>query len=210
MYKILIVDDDPVLSNSIAIFFRNKNFIVINFKNVYSVLVFLKNNYVDLIIADILMLELDGYDLINILKNYKLYSSIPFIFLTAKGITSDKIKGYNLGCNSYITKPFDPNELLSIVKNLLNSYLFNSLKSNQVLSLTQQNRTNFHPSLKGFTYREQSILKLVLKGYTNKEIANTLQLGIRNVEKYVSRLLSKTNTRNRTELVNYIFKITII
>nr|QCI05111.1 hypothetical protein [Centroceras clavulatum] len=210
MNKILIVDDDSSLSNSISIFFRNKNFIVINFQNVYSVLVFLKNNYVDLIIADILMPELDGYDLINILKSYKFYSSIPFIFLTAKGITSDKIKGYNLGCNSYITKPFDPNELLSIVNNLLNSYLFNNLKNNQNLSIDQKSTLYLNPLFKELTYREKSILKLVLKGYTNKEIANILQLSVRNVEKYVSRLLNKTNTRNRTELVNYIFRKTFL
>jgi len=58
-------------------------------------------------------------------------------------------------------------------------------------------------SLPVFTYREKSILELVIKGYTNKEIANSLQLSLRNVEKYVSRLLYKTNTRNRTELVNF-------
>ena len=121
-------------------------------------------------------------------------------FLTAKGITRDKVKGYNLGCNVYITKPFAAYELLSIINNLLN---INNPTLQKNAFYNQINPTVMDISLPVFTYREKSILELVIKGYTNKEIANSLQLSLRNVEKYVSRLLYKTNTRNRTELVNF-------
>jgi len=205
MHSILIVDDDIVLRDAIVTFLKNKDFHVISVNNVYEVLLFLYADSIDLIIADIMMPELDGYDLLNILKNDIQYSMIPIILLTAKGITHDKVKGYNLGCNMYITKPFVPYELLSIINNLLN---INNpiLKKDNIYdyNINKNNNKVVSSSLPSFTYRETSILNLVIKGYTNKEIAHSLQLSIRNVEKYVSRLLGKTNTRNRTELVNYI------
>ena len=202
MHSILIVDDDIILRNAIVAFLKNKRFSVISLNSVYEVLIFLHKNSVDLIIADIMMPELDGYDLLNILKNDVQYSTIPIILLTAKGITNDKVKGYNLGCNMYITKPFAPYELLSIINNFLN---INNLISHKH-DIYNQRMTKKVSNIKLplFTYRETSILDLVIQGYTNKEIANSLQLSVRNVEKYVSRLLDKTNTRNRTELVNYI------
>lgn len=205
MLSILIVDDDIMLRNSMIEFLKNKQFFTISLESVYEVLVFLNNNSVDLIIADIMMPELDGYDLLSILKNDRKYNTIPIILLTAKGITNDKVKGYNLGCNMYITKPFIPYELLSIINNLLNI-------NKPILQQNDTYNQNFSKkiidiALPVLTYRETSILNLVIKGYTNKEIADSLQLSIRNVEKYVSRLLNKTKTRNRTELVNYILNL---
>ena len=202
MHKILVLDDDINLRNSICAFFYNEKFSVISLGSVYDVLIFLKKNSIDLIIADIMMPELDGYDLLIILKSYSQYSLIPVVLLTAKGITYDRIKGYNLGCNIYITKPFAPYELLSIVNNLLN--INNPVLQNHIFHNKEFTKQLLNISLPKFTDREISILNLVIKGYTNKEVANSLQLSIRNVEKYVGRLLYKTNTRNRTELVNYI------
>ena len=204
MHSILIVDDDRVLRNAVVTFLKNKHFSVISLDSVYQVLLFLNKNSIDLIIADIMMPELDGYDLLHILKNDLQYNAIPIILLTAKGITNDKVKGYNLGCNMYITKPFAPYELLSIINNLLkiNNPLLQ--KDNIYNQDIETKRSLLEVSWPIFTDREKSILKLVIKGYTNKEIASSLQLSRRNVEKYVSRLLHKTNTRNRTELVNYI------
>nr|QCI06722.1 hypothetical protein [Gayliella sp.] len=201
MNNLLIVDDDIYVRNSIEVFLKNEKFNVISLQDVYSVLLYLKENLVDLIIIDIVMPELDGYDLLKILRSQLVYSCIPCILLTAKGLTVDKIKGYNLGCNVYITKPFDPYELLSIVKNLLHFNINTCFDDISVDSLISSN--DFILSL--FTEREKSVLNLVLQGYTNKEIGITLQLSIRSIEKYVSKLLDKTNSRNRTELVNYIF-----
>jgi len=202
MHSILLVDDDKILREAIVTFLKNKQFTVISLDSVYDVLIFLNHNSVDLIIADIMMPELDGYDLLNILKNDLQYNEIPIILLTAKGITTDKVKGYNLGCNVYMTKPFAPYELLSIINNLLK--INNPLLNKDKIYSHNFDKIGIDVALPVFTYRETSILNLVTKGYTNKEIAHSLQLSIRNVEKYVSRLLDKTSTRNRTELVNYI------
>jgi len=139
----------------------------------------------------------DGYSLLYYLRLNDNLSSMPFIFLTAKGMTSDRIRGYDLGCNVYLTKPFHPSELLSIVNNLLNS-----MPSNLQYIDFYYDRSQKINKLK-FTFRELSILNLLITGMMNKEIASILGLKIRNVEKYVSRLLNKTKTRNRTELAQF-------
>lgn len=202
MYKILVLDDDVLLRDAMFDFLKNEKFSVISLESVYLVLIFIKKNCVDLIIADVMMPELDGYDLLNILRSFPIYNMVPIILLTAKGITSDKVKGYDLGCNIYITKPFDPHELLSIINNLLH---INNHKTYR-LDSKEMDLDYLEALSLVFTYREKSILNLVIKGYTNKEIASALKLSRRNVEKYVSRLLYKTHTRNRTELVKYILQ----
>jgi len=202
--KILLVDDDKTLSNSITAFLQSENFSIFGVSNVYNALVYLKLNKPDLIIIDIMMRQLDGYDLLKILKRSQHLYFIPTVILTAKGLTSDRIRGYNIGCNAYLTKPFDSNELLSIINNMLSLYLSSISKEGLLLDDKLQTLiSTFHLDA-SFTHREKTILRLVLRGCTNKEIANYLQLSVRNIEKYVSRLLDKTNTRNRTELVNLI------
>nr|QCI08290.1 hypothetical protein [Pterothamnion crispum] len=205
MKKILIVDDDIYLRTSIATYLQSANFLVMSVESVHHALVYLNRNMPDLIITDIMMNQLDGYDFLDILKSSKNLSNIPVILLTAKGMTHDRIKGYDLGCNAYLTKPFNPQELISIINNIFSN--INLIKNNIESNLQLDFRFLYDKSCISFTYREKTILSLVLKGFMNKEIAMQLNVSIRNVEKYVSRLLHKTKTRNRTELVNFILSL---
>lgn len=201
MYNyILVVDDDIKLAYAIQSYLSSKKikiFIVDNFIAAIKLLNLYKFN---LVISDIIMPSYSGYDLLVYLRLHNTLSSIPFIFLTAKGMTVDRIKGYNLGCSIYLTKPFHPSELLSIVNNLL-YIVINSNNKNTYSPIFKQTRNNLC-----LTHRENSICNLLVKGHTNKEIAYILNLSLRNVEKYVSRLLSKTSTRNRTELASYLYQ----
>ena len=152
-----------------------------------------------------MMPYLNGYQLLSKLRANTQYSSIPFIFLTAKGMTHDRIEGYNLGCNAYLTKPFHPSELLSIINNLLDrldtsTHYKQNKQSKHNMKLL--NHTTFN-----FTSREKSITHLLVKGLMNSEIANILNISKRNVEKYISRLLNKTKTRNRTELIRILLSV---
>lgn len=202
MNKVLLVDDDNELINLLSSYLLSEGFFINAVHNVQSALVIIKNDKPDLIITDIMMNNLDGYDFIKLLKWDIVFSDIPVIFLTAKGMTYDRIKGYNLGCHAYLIKPFNPQELLAIIKNIFNNIQL--LKTN----LGQPNLIDkllVNPKIFiFFTNREKNILKLILKGYMNKEIAIQLNISLRNVEKYVSRLLCKTNTRNRTQLVQLV------
>nr|YP_009391943.1 hypothetical protein [Acrosorium ciliolatum]ARW60087.1 hypothetical protein [Acrosorium ciliolatum] len=202
MKRLLLVDDDNELRNLLSSYLFDEGFFINSVHNVQSALVIIKQDRPDLIITDIMMNNLDGYDFIKLLKWDILFSDIPVVFLTAKGMTYDRIKGYNLGCHAYLTKPFNPQELLAIIKNIFNN--IELLKIN-LLNISLIDKLLVNPKIfKFFTHREKNILKLVMQGYMNKEIAIQLNISLRNVEKYISRLLNKTNTRNRTELVQVV------
>lgn len=201
--RILIVDDDIYLNNVISEYLISEGFDVDLASSVHSALKVINNTKPDMIITDIMMPLIDGYEFIKMLRLHDQLLNIPIILLTAKGMTEDRIRGYDLGCNAYLTKPFDPKELLSIINNLFNN--INLLQTFQ----NDNNNTLFQSSnsvmlIEKLTNREMTILKLVSKGYKNKEIAQQLQVSTRNVEKYVSRLLTKTSTRNRTELAQLV------
>lgn len=197
--KLLIVDDDNDLRNLLSTYLIAEGFFIHSVHDVHSALVLIKKDRPNLIITDIMMKKLDGYDFIKLLKWDILLADIPVIFLTAKGMTYDRIKGYNLGCHAYLTKPFNPQELSAIIKSIFNN--IDLLKIN-LSEMNYVDKLIVNPKvLNLFTSREKAILELVIKGCMNKEIAIKLSVSLRNVEKYVSILLIKTNTRNRTQLV---------
>nr|YP_009296687.1 hypothetical protein Apop_137 [Apophlaea sinclairii]AOM65827.1 hypothetical protein Apop_137 [Apophlaea sinclairii] len=200
---ILLVDDNRHLRESIKLYLQSYGFVMILAENVIQATRLLVKQSPDIIIVDIVMPQKDGYFFINYVRSNYLSAKIPIIILTAKGMTADRIKGYNLGCSAYLSKPFDPNELVSIIKNLLLTRI-NSIKSVKKKSNLKFISSNHSSITLNFTSRELSVLKLVKCGLTNKEISLFLHTSKRNVEKYVGRLLSKTQTRNRTQLAQFI------
>lgn len=196
MYKyVLVVDDDICLAYAIQSYLASKEKKIFIVDNAIDAIKLLRIYSFDLIISDVMMTNYDGYDLLYYLRLNQNFASIPFVFLTAKGMTLDRVKGYDLGCNAYLIKPFHPSELLSVVNNLLCFFA-----THQSFSVKKKaGRENKIHNL-NFTVRELSVLRFLIKGMTNKEIASSLNLSLRNVEKYVSRLLSKTKAKNRTAL----------
>jgi DNA-binding NarL/FixJ family response regulator len=137
-------------------------------------------------------------------------------------MTADRIQGYRAGVDAYLPKPFDPEELVAIVSNLIERSRaaspsevvarelasIRALLSERTLPPTIPSQpptpTPLPPPIKvELTPREQQVLEKVAEGLMNKEIAKQLQTSVRNVEKYVTRLLNKTGTSSRTELVRY-------
>nr|YP_009392983.1 hypothetical protein [Caloglossa intermedia]ARW61545.1 hypothetical protein [Caloglossa intermedia] len=198
MQNLLLVDDDYSLVKLLSSYLSAEGFQINSADSVSEALAIINKNKPDLIITDIMMKRLDGYDFIKLLKLDNFLVSIPIIFLTAKGMTNDRIRGYNLGCHAYLTKPFNPKELLAVIQNIFRN-----------IDLVKQegksfNRNDFFDMfLSSLTFREKSILDLVVRGYMNKEIAMDLNTSLRNVEKYMTRLFIKTRTRNRIELVKF-------
>ncbi|MGK7957738.1 MAG: response regulator [Crocosphaera sp.] len=222
--NILLVDDEPSVRESVQAYLEYSGDLTVKVaSDATNAWQLLEKTIPDVIISDIMMPEVDGYQFLERLRDDSRFQGIPVIFLTARGMTSDRIKGYNAGCDAYLPKPFDPEELEAIVKNLLERKKVNekagtdSAKLEEIaqeirelkqqLGQQQNTLTTTPPPIKiDLTPREQSVLDLVAEGLMNKEIAARLETSVRNVEKYVSRLFSKTGTNSRTELVRFALK----
>ena len=114
---ILVVDDDDRIRNLLKDYLNENNFIISTSEDSESAKLKLKEFKFDLIVLDVMMPGQNGYDLTKeIKKNIK----IPIILLTAKGDVEDRIKGLELGADDYISKPFEPKELLLRIKNIIN------------------------------------------------------------------------------------------
>ncbi|GFE71375.1 response regulator transcription factor [Chroococcus sp. FPU101] len=221
--KLLLVDDEPGVRESVQAYLEDsEEFDVEVASNANEAWEYLQKDTPELVISDIMMPQVDGYQFLEKLRNDARFQAIPVVFLTARGMTSDRIEGYNAGCDAYLSKPFDPDELEAIVKNLLERRRVNTQANSESAKLEeiaqeikeikqqlgqQQSFTTTPSPIKiDLTPREQSVLDLVAEGLMNKEIASRLDTSVRNVEKYVSRLFSKTGTNSRTELVRFALK----
>ena len=111
--KILIVDDDKDIVNLISDILIDEGYIVEKAYSGSISLQLIKNNYYDLIFLDIMMPDFDG---LEICRKVRSIVDSPIIFLTAKNKSIDKVIGYEMGADDYITKPFDDNVLLAITK----------------------------------------------------------------------------------------------
>ncbi len=120
MYKILVVDDDKEIVKAIDIYLSKEGYQILKAYNGKQALEIIeKNSDIHLIILDIMMPELDGIEVANIIRKDK---AIPIIMLSAKSEDYDKIAGLNNGADDYITKPFNPLELIARVNSQIRRY----------------------------------------------------------------------------------------
>ncbi|EME28473.1 [pt] two-component system, NarL family, response regulator [Galdieria sulphuraria] len=214
-YKLLVIDDELSIRQSLKKYLQEYNFEIILAKDVREAFSIINRNFPDLIIADIILPGINGYEFLKKIRKDIRFKLIPVILLSAKGMTEDRIKAYNIGCNSYLVKPIDPEELLSIINNILTRLKEQNQDPDVFWSSDIKNLLKADSQIEGLkifslTTKEQQILNLVVAGLMNKEIARKLNISSRNVEKYVSRLFNKTFTRSRTELVRYAIKNNLI
>ncbi len=113
---ILVVDDEPRLIDLIHLNLELEGFHVLEAANGYEALERLKEDLPDLIILDVMMPEMDGFET---LKRIREVSTVPVMMLTVRQEEGDRIRGLDLGADDYLTKPFSPRELLSRTKALL-------------------------------------------------------------------------------------------
>lgn len=119
MKKILLIEDDQVVRENTAELLELANYKVITAKDGKIGIIKAKEQQPDLIICDIMMPELNGYGVLQILSKEAATKQIPFIFLSAKTEHKDIRKGMDLGADDYITKPFDESELFSAIESRL-------------------------------------------------------------------------------------------
>lgn len=138
MSKLLVVDDDPNIRELIVFFMKNGGFDVYEASDGLEALAKLEDIKVDIVILDVMMPNMDGWQLCSELRKYY---DVPLLMLTVNGETSQKVKGFQLGADDYLVKPFDPLELIVRVKALLRRYQITASNTIQVgeLFMNQKN-----------------------------------------------------------------------
>ena len=221
LMTILVVDDDLGTRLSISDYLELSGYSVITADDGQDGLKKVEECHPDLIVTDIVMPRMNGYELVRRVRQKPGFRLLPVILLTARTKTQERILGYQSGCDLYLPKPFELEELAAAIHNLLErsqiiqaeyrvsqsheqqNSQFRKIKRNDNAQLSKAHNFFMVTSL---TPREQEVLELLIQGLSNAEIGNKLYISPRTVEKYVSSLLRKTDTSNRAELVHFAMK----
>jgi DNA-binding NarL/FixJ family response regulator len=163
----------------------------------------------------------DGIELLQWIRSTSELQRLPVILLTAKGMTVDRIQGYSAGCDFYLSKPFVPEELLSMIDaavvrkslnpledvlaqvNTIKAQL--SLRTQQKVETTSDNGTtptNYYND-KYLTPSERNVLELLCDGLTNQEISEIRNTTTLTVQRHLKNVYTKSNTKTRTQLVKW-------
>ncbi|MBD2311366.1 response regulator transcription factor [Desertifilum sp. FACHB-1129] len=200
--QLLLIDDDPNLILLVRDYLEFRGYQVLTAENGREALEVLEHTIPDMIICDVMMPEMDGYSLVEHVRQDARTSWIPVLFLSAKGQSADRVKGLNKGADVYMVKPFEPEELVAQVES--------SLKQASRLIHHQNSRNlDAEPIFQNvpvdvqLTPTELKVVQFVAQGMANREIADELNVSQRTVESHVSNMLGKTNLHNRTELARW-------
>jgi two-component system, OmpR family, alkaline phosphatase synthesis response regulator PhoP len=121
MPRILAVDDEPNIVRLIEVNLTRHGYTVDTANNGVQALEKIRANRPDLIVSDVMMPEMDGFELLSTIKRDPALENLPIIMLTAKTQDKNVMEGYTRGADMYLTKPFNPAELLAFVKRILQS-----------------------------------------------------------------------------------------
>ena len=208
---ILVVDDDLGTRLSISDYLELSGYLVITASDGQEGLTMVEEYHPDLIVTDIVMPRINGYELVRQVRKKPSDRLLPVILLTARIKTQERILGYQSGCDLYLPKPFELEELAAAIRNLLerSQIIQSEFRLSHPEKLTISNTISSpekSENLSLLTSREQEVLELLTHGHSNADMGHQLHLSPRTVEKYVSSLLRKTDTSNRAELVRFAIK----
>ena len=207
--RLLAVEDNPRLLDAIAACLEQEGYEVMTARNGSDAFVRIAETLPDLIISDVMMPRGDGFSLVKNLRSNPRTELIPIVFLTAKDGRNSRLSGIRAGVDAYLTKPFEPEELIVTIENILRRVkrtqtrvALNANLNNPKTAENQAAANNAGPS--DLTEAETRIARLVADGLTNKEVAARCELSVRTVESHVSNILAKKGFSNRVEIARYI------
>ncbi|MGB8691301.1 MAG: response regulator transcription factor [Microcoleus sp.] len=224
---ILVADDDFATRLSINDYLEILGYSVIAAENGKEALGLVEEFQPHLIVTDITMPEMDGYEFVRRVRTRPAFRLLPVIFLTERTSTEERIRGYQMGCDNFLAKPFELSELGVVIRSLLDRYALIAQASSRSpepemmpkeapsrvndkgeLDVLTQNsemgdRQSPGPNSPILTQREREVLDLLTEGFSNIQIGSRLHLSPRTIEKHVSSLFRKTLSNNRAELVRF-------
>lgn len=203
--RLLVVDDDPGLLRAVAETLRAEGYEVTTARRGAEALGYIAQSLPDLIVSDIRMPGMDGYELVRNLRASARTRLIPIVFLTAKDETADRIAGFRSGVDAYLTKPFEPDELVAVVANILKR--IESTHAEIARLFGRNDAGEQEPARdEDLTQAEWRVAEAVARGLSNKEIAAEFNLSLRTIEGHISRILDKKGFSNRVEIARYILE----
>jgi Response regulator containing a CheY-like receiver domain and an HTH DNA-binding domain len=193
MKRILVIEDEPEMRRNLATILRLEQFHPIAAENGRIGVELASSENPDLILCDVMMPELDGYGVLQALRENSRTVAIPFIFLTAKGEKPDIRAGMNLGADDYLTKPVPKVELLEAIRTRLQR------AEQQSTPTFKPNFDSAKPLEKEFclTPRAAEVLLWIAQGKTNAEIATILGNTESTVKKHVAEIFEKLGVETR-------------
>lgn len=217
MKRILVVDDNTALRESLEEYFLAVGYHVVAVGSGTEGLKQLQQQPPDLILSDVAMPEMDGWEFCRQVRAQPEGQLVPFIFLSGKDELDDRVKGHELGADDYVTKPFLLRELHAKVEaQLERSRRINaeivrmmqhvSRQGGQESSADIASEETPPPEPLPLTPAEERVFWEVMQGHTNKQISAHLFISPRTVQSHLSSILAKLNLENRAQLVRYAFE----
>lgn len=193
-HKILIIDDDQALLMMTGEILRSEYEVSFATSGKQTIEL-LSGDYVpDIILLDIDMPEMNGFETLQAIRNINGLSNVPLIFLTGVTRTESEIEGLSLGASDYITKPFVKGVLLARIK----LHLDNAQRLKSVYGGIDKDKFNAVTSALNDT--EKKVAWLIAAGYSNKEIAENLNYSYAYVKKVVNAIFLKLEIHRRNEV----------
>ena len=202
--RLLIVDDEPNLLRALEACLRSEGFDTTTARSGPDALVKVAQSIPDLVLTDVRMPGMSGYELARHLRESPRTALVPIVLLTARTDTVDRIEGFRAGVDGYVIKPFIPDELVAMVKSILNRVERTHAQIARLIGRGQTDGNGFHDEK--LTQTENRIAASVARGLTNKEIAAEMEISVRTVENHVSHLLDKKHFHNRVEIARYVME----
>ena len=233
MKKILVVDDDLILRKVLQNSLEQKGYQVISVSSAKEALKKFNQDIPDIIVSDVSMPEMNGFEFCRQLRSQPSGKLIPFIFLSAKDELDYRIQGHSIGADNYLVKPFEMKELLANIEALIersrrvhaeivhlieqlvsaqSANILNNVKGNFELQDSTREKTSKNenesrtPEPLPLTPAEERVFWETIQGFTNKQISERLFISPRTVQTHLSNILNKLNLSNRTQLVRFAYE----
>lgn len=211
MRRLLVVEDDPRLLRALTISLRRAGFEVATARDGDEAVVSLAAQIPDLVVSDVMMPGADGLTLAKYIRADPRTDIIPIIFLTAKDTRADRVNGFRAGVDAYITKPFEPDELVAVITSILDRVqrTHARIARRPVASASSAPNGEPIPALvpdADLTETERRVSEAVARGLSNKEIAAEFGVSARTIEMHISHILAKKGWSNRVEIARDVLR----
>lgn len=194
LVKILLVDDNPKFLEDVLPYYGYDVVVATNGREALNYLE--KSSKYDLVLLDVMMPELNGWEILKFIRKNPIYGDIPVIMVTAVNEEQKMISGLRIGADDYVVKPFVLPNLLARMEAVLRRS-----KRPYQKDLSNNVTNNKKSNINALTGREKDVLLLVTQGESNKSIADKLVLSEVTVKSHLSSIFKKLNVTNRTQAV---------